>query len=85
MFIDFLANYSMALQRSAMYGVWMSSSNHAFRSAGAKTEGVYKHSVPLGLRIWSELRPKNRNLKRITNANSLLLAHCSARLNRRSI
>jgi hypothetical protein len=35
MFIDFAANHCLALQRSAMY--WsMNTSDHTFRSAGAK-------------------------------------------------
>jgi unsaturated chondroitin disaccharide hydrolase len=50
MFIAFAANYCLALQWSAIF--LMNTSNHTFRSAGARNfldSQVYKHSVPPGV------------------------------------
>src|SRR4030095_2692438 len=50
MFIDFVANQCLALQRSTMCRK-MNTSNFTFRSAGAKNlleRMVYTHSVPPG-------------------------------------
>ena len=49
------------------------------------TEGVYKHSVPLGLSDLVGTSSEKQELEKDNHANSLLLAHYRARLNRRSV